>query len=515
MFGADNSIENRLQSLERNLEAENPILLAAVKSFREMDKVAYRMGFLRRSESFATMIPWWPLISVLGTFSAGKSTFVNDYLQYKLQTSGNQAVDDKFTVICHSREQQVHVLPGLALDADPRFPFYQISEELDKVAAGEGKRIDSYLQLKTCPSERLRGKIIIDSPGFDADEQRTATLRITDHIIDLSDLVLVLFDARHPEPGAMQDTLNHLVAKSIHRSDATKFLYILNQIDTAAREDNPEEVFGAWQRALAQKGLTGGRFYTIYNEAAAMPIDDDARRARFQSKRDHDLAEIQARIHQVEIERAYRIVGGLEKQARKFEERYLPLLGEALRRWRKLVLVGDAVLFGAIIAAVVAYTLQAGYWQGLSFSAPWSDTLLANPFYAGGAAAVVLLLFGYLHFLVRGAAAKWVGRWLTKQAKDSIERRGLLGAFTRSTRKLRSLFIREPAGWGRNARRRLAKVIGDTDSFVQQLNDRYANPNGAHASEAPKAPDLAPAPAPVAETAPTVIEAHAEGAPKA
>lgn len=58
---------------------------------------------------------------------------------------------------------------------------------------------------------KLKGRILIDSPGFDADEQRKATLRITDHIIELSDLVLVFFDARHPEPGAMQDTLEHLI----------------------------------------------------------------------------------------------------------------------------------------------------------------------------------------------------------------------------------------------------------------------------------------------------------------
>jgi GTPase SAR1 family protein len=132
---------------------------------------------------------------VLGTFSAGKSTFINHFLGYKVQRSGNQAVDDRFTVICYSREATAHALPGIALDSDPRFPLYQISKDIDVAAAGEGKRIDTYLQLKTCPSEALRGKILIDSPGFDADAQRTATLRITDHIIDLSDLVLVFFDA--------------------------------------------------------------------------------------------------------------------------------------------------------------------------------------------------------------------------------------------------------------------------------------------------------------------------------
>src|SRR5690606_41097475 len=89
---------------------------------------------------------------------------------------------------------------------------------------------------------------------------------ITNHIIDLSDLVLVFFDARHPEPGAMRDTLEYLVAGTLQRPDFNKFLYVLNQIDNAARENNPEEVFAAWQRALAQKGLTAGRFYRIRSE---------------------------------------------------------------------------------------------------------------------------------------------------------------------------------------------------------------------------------------------------------
>ena len=61
-----------------------------------------------------------------------------------------------------------------------RFPFYRISDEIEKVTEGEGRRIDAYLQLKVTDSEVVRGKILIDSPGFDADAQRTATLKLTD-----------------------------------------------------------------------------------------------------------------------------------------------------------------------------------------------------------------------------------------------------------------------------------------------------------------------------------------------
>jgi hypothetical protein len=503
MFGPEPVITNRLQSLETHLRQENPVLLSAVNSFRELDKVAYRMGLLPRSGSYAMQITWWPLVSVLGTFSSGKSTFINHYLGVKLQSSGNQAVDDKFTVICHSREETPHVLPGLALDADPRFPFYQISEDIEKVAGGEGNRIDSYLQLKTCHSEQLKGKILIDSPGFDADAQRTSTLRLTEHIINLSDLVMVFFDARHPEPGAMQDTLEHLVARSIGRADASKFLYVLNQIDTAAREDNPEEVFGAWQRALAQKGLTAGRFYTIYNPDAAVPIDDAHRRQRFESKRDADLHEIYQRIQRVEVERSYRIVGALEKNARNIENHIVPTLIEGLARWRRRTLILDGVVFGSLALLALVLSIRAGYWDGLNFMAPWAQDLSShiNAFLAGAA-----VLFGagfYLHSRLRKLASRGVMKWLSSRARGHDEEVQLLGGFERSICIWRSLFNVTPAGWGRRSKRQLARVVGDTDRFVQRLNDTFADPSGgarpavsaAVPAEAVELPLTTPAPA--------------------
>src|SRR5690606_4650028 len=200
-------LKEHLDKLTVHLERENPDLFRSVRGFRSLDIVAYRLGLLDRDESFAMQVTWWPLISVLGTFSSGKSTFINRFLGRKIQATGNQAVDDKFTVICYGREGAPQVLPALALDSDPRFPFYNISREIDEVAPGAGARLDPYLQLKTCDSDAIRGRILIGSPGFDADAQRTETLRITNYIIDLSDLVLVFFDARHPEPGAMRDTL--------------------------------------------------------------------------------------------------------------------------------------------------------------------------------------------------------------------------------------------------------------------------------------------------------------------
>ena len=469
----DKAIRERLTKLESHLENENSLLLDVVTRFKRLDRVAYKMGLLDTSESYATRIPWWPLVSILGTFSAGKSSFINHFLGRKLQLTGNQAVDDKFTVICYSSGEDGRVLPGLALDSDPRFPFYQMSDEIDKVAEGEGRRIDAYLQMKTSSSEKVSGKIIIDSPGFDADDQRNTILRLTDHIIDLSDLVLVFFDARHPEPGAMQDTLVHLVGDTIRRNDSEKFLYILNQIDTSAQEDNPEAVVAAWQRAIANKGLTAGRFYSIYNEEAAVPIDDPAVRKRFESKRDTDLAAIYERIHQVEVERSYRIIGALEHIAGDIEKEVVPKVKAAMNSWMRLVLTIDSLAFGMMVGVMAVLGQWVNVWS--VFAIDFTN----QPVISSIKSMVVIGVLVAVHFSARTFAARMIARNLeTAGPVGSIKK-----AFLRNTRFLRSVFQPVPAGWSSRSKRVLENVIADASSFVQTMNDRYTNPSGNNRSK--------------------------------
>ena len=478
-----NQLKKRLKSLESHLSRENPILLRAVSSFRKLDKVSRKLGLLQQDDSFATQISWWPMVAVLGTYSSGKSTFINHYLGKQLQLTGNQAVDDRYTVICYSTERDyVRVLPGLALDADPRFPFYRLSQSIEGIAAGEGRRIDAYLQLKTCASDAVRGKIVIDSPGFDADAQRNSTLRITDHIIDLSDLVLVFFDARHPEAGTMRDTLEHWVAQTISRPDSSKFLYVLNQIDTTAREDNPEDVIASWQRALAQKGLTAGRFYRIYNPDAAVPIADDTLRERFESKRDIDLGEIHGRMGQVSVDRAYRIVGVLEQTAKEIEGQFIPKLQSLLARWRREVFWLDGIVSSLVIAAILIWTLWTGTWEGLTFSNPTWGRLLTAPGWRLVVLAATIGLAVAGHFLMRKMATNDILSKLQKEIRGGLETNFaemLPPAFRRSTRYWRSILLTDPVGWGSRSRRRLAEVIAESNAYVQALNDQYTDPSGS------------------------------------
>lgn len=472
------TLTERLNNLETHLKEEHPDLMEVLPTYRKLDRVLYRLGLLTDDESLATRITWWPLISVLGTFSSGKSTFINFTLGEKLQRTGNQAVDDKFTVVCYSHQEGSRTLPGTALNNDPRFPFFRIGEEIEKVAEGEGRRIDTYLQIKTSSTEGLRGRTLIDSPGFDADDQRRSTLRLTDHIIDISDLVLIFFDARHPEPGAMQDTLAHLVSKACGRADSTKFVYILNQIDTTAREDNPEEVVAAWQRALAHSGVTSGRFMCIYNEEAAVPIEDDALRERYQRKRDEDMAEINRRMDEVEIERGYRVISSLEDVARRIETDAIPAIEDAVARWRRLVVIGDLLGVGVAVGLIAA----AMNLLGMDAFGSAYDTVMGSAVSMIAVAAAIGVLALSWHYTVRNMAAKFLGAKLSARFGD--HELNLKNAFFKNTRMWHSAFTGGIAGWGNGTRKMISEVLGAIEGHIQRLNDQHTDPSGRKAAEA-------------------------------
>lgn len=477
-MSAATQIENRLKQLESHLQEENDVLQEVVQSFRELDKIAYQLGILATEQSYATRVSWWPMISILGTFSAGKSTFINYHLGYELQRTGNQAVDDKFTVICFSGDNRTSILPGIALDADPRFPFYQISRDIAAITASSGQGVDAYLQLKTCASEQLRGKILIDSPGFDADSQRTSTLRITKYIIDLSDLVLVFFDARHPEPGAMRDTLEYLVANTMGRTDSNKFLYILNQMDTTAREDNPEEVVAAWLRSLAQAGLTAGRFYRIYNPNVCMPFQDPQVKERFDRKCQADMKEIRERMDQVGIERAYRIIGVLEQTAKNIEHKIVPQLQELIQRWKTRV-IRTEILLGITLAILAGVGLAT---TNITLNYNWQ-----SPLTQGVIGLIIVVAIG-IHFKVSKMIANRILRQLQHEPLREEEREGLIRAFRKNAcfwRILLVWFINQPVGWREKTRQRIYHILNGVDNHVQKLNNRFTNPSGKKTPSAP------------------------------
>jgi hypothetical protein len=192
-------------------------------------------------------------------------------------------------------------------------------------------------------------------------------------------------------------------------------------------------------------------------------------------KRDEDLADIEARIRQVEVERAYRVIGVLEKRAKHIENVIIPTLIEARRKWRRKTAWFSGTVIGLIVAAFLYVSTGSGLWQGFTFTPLAGLDGMLQAGVVAGAAAVLLLL----HLQLRRIAGRRVLRKLEKDDSLGADRDGVLRAFSWNVRAWwHSLASERPRGWNGRRRRQLNAVLADADALVQSLNDRYATPSG-------------------------------------
>lgn len=445
------ALEQQLQDLEKHLQSENPILVDAITQYRDLDKVAREIGLLSCRESYIEKISWWPIISILGTFSSGKSSFINSLLGIEVQRTGQQAVDNQFTAITFdpeaTPEDSIHAHPGTALDGDPRFPFFRISEKLEALYPGQGDRINNFLQMKVASSEMLNGRVIIDSPGFDADEQRKEILQITDHIVELSDLVFVFFDAHKAEPGVMQETFKHLMPIVKKCKDRTRFLFVLNQIDIAAHNSTLEELVGSWRAALANCNVNLDRYYLLFNEKLVSPVEDDGVWAQLVHRQEVDYEEVTRRIKVVNKDRSYRVINLLESLSNNIEQQVVPELRTSLSLWRHNVILGDM-----IVLSVVALGFW-GYFDLQLLIEVWPFTIV---------------FFLLTHHIIRYWVAKRIALGLKDKKYASTKK--ISEAFNRSTSFTRSIFLRSPKGWSVNTEKSLGAIRDARNKLVQKLN---------------------------------------------
>src|SRR5262245_53340759 len=87
-----------------------------------LDPISQRSGF--RGESLFEDIQGQPLVLLIGNYSSGKSTFINEFLGIRLQKVGQAPVDDSFTVILFDEDagSGVEEKAGLAVVEDPALP---------------------------------------------------------------------------------------------------------------------------------------------------------------------------------------------------------------------------------------------------------------------------------------------------------------------------------------------------------------------------------------------------------
>jgi hypothetical protein len=191
------------------------------------------------------------------------------------------------------------------------------------------------------------------------------------------------------------------------------------------------------------------------------------------------------------VDRAYRIIGTLEKLAHHIEEKFIPRIRAYKTHWRRLVLWGDSV----ILLGLLVIALLAGQWLGFRDGWEWKTPGWWNGSVSDLIWMGVLLLgatgvFAYLHFKIRHIAGQRVTSRIGKNFPPGPERERLCNAFVHNSRPWRSIFTRKPVGWGNRNRKRLHQVIAEVNEYVQTLNDAFTDPSGAH--NGPEIPQTTP-----------------------
>ncbi|NYT47348.1 MAG: hypothetical protein H0A75_06985 [Candidatus Methanofishera endochildressiae] len=166
MSTTEKSVSSSLHQLEQQLADKNPALLQAFRLYHELDQVAYDLGLIGMDDSLANKTSWSPIITVIGDPFSGRNEFINRYLDTAIPAIDSFANHAQFTVLIHRPDDTPMSLPGTAVDGDPRFPFYHVSDRLEQIEKGESRHINSYLELTTNNSSKLKTKPWCSRPGF-------------------------------------------------------------------------------------------------------------------------------------------------------------------------------------------------------------------------------------------------------------------------------------------------------------------------------------------------------------
>ncbi len=236
----------------------------------QLTPVAMRYGY--SEVPLETNIKWRPQVLVLGNYSSGKSTLINEFLGTDVQGTGQAPTDDSFTVITYDENQPdgapIRVTDqrdGKFLLNDPEYPFDTLKKH--------GQRFASHFKLKKVNSPFLKNLAIIDTPGMlDSITERDRGYNYQDVIGDLAqiaDLVLVMFDPH--KAGTVREAHTSLRDTLPAKTFEDRVLYVLNRIDECASMTDLLRVYGTLCWNLSQ--ITGRKDIPMirltYSTAAA------------------------------------------------------------------------------------------------------------------------------------------------------------------------------------------------------------------------------------------------------
>ncbi|MBA3013411.1 MAG: dynamin family protein [Proteobacteria bacterium] len=173
-----------------------------------------------------SLLKWKPVVLVLGNYSSGKSTFINELIGREVQRTGQAPTDDSFTVITASTTGSDEPdVPGSDLVNDVRLPFTSFKTF--------GEQFISHFRMKRVHASMFENLAVIDSPGMlDSISEKDRGYDYSTVIKDfarLADLVVLMFDPH--KAGTIQETYNTIRNILPEATGEDRVLFVLSRID--------------------------------------------------------------------------------------------------------------------------------------------------------------------------------------------------------------------------------------------------------------------------------------------
>jgi EH domain-containing protein 1 len=198
-----------------------------------------------------TSVKWRPIVLILGNYSSGKSTLINELIGMNVQATGQAPTDDSFTVITRQETNtpsadSIAEREGYVLLNDPAFPFESLKRH--------GQRFAAHFRLKQVQSDFLQDLAIIDTPGMlDSIAERDRGYdyqQIISDLAQLADLIIVMFDPH--KAGTVRESYESLRRTLPESTFEDRLVFVLNRIDECASLNDFVRVYGTLCWNLSQ-----------------------------------------------------------------------------------------------------------------------------------------------------------------------------------------------------------------------------------------------------------------------
>lgn len=373
-------------------------LQSKVKKKLEPLFARYKMDF----GGIDASLKWKPIVLIIGNYSSGKSTLINEFVGQDIQRTGQAPTDDSFTIITCDPGVSSAETPGSTLVNDENLPFGHFKQF--------GEKLISHICMKQIASPVLENMAIIDSPGMldaTSENDRGYDYRtVLGEFAKIADLIVLMFDPH--KAGTIRESYEVIRNTLPEKSGEHRIVFVMSRIDECDNLSDFTRSYGTLCWNMSQ--MTGRKdiphIYLTYSPVVA---NLDAVAKDWPQERD----QLVEKIKKAPGFRINHILEDIDRQVNELQM-VAEAVGEFLRRantsfWKIanftagiaiiLFLFGDVLLAGAF-----------GYPDATLLASLKSGELAPTTLIVPGVLVMTTLLLGSL------AYSRIAFRWMLRKA---------------------------------------------------------------------------------------------------